>query len=496
MLSFFERDNGITRREMLRIGGLGMAGLTLPNLLVRRREPRRQRGPHLWPGEKSPLPLPGRRAVAVRDVRPQARRPGRDPRHLQAHRHQRPRRALLRTAAAHRPPSPTSCAVVRSMATGDPNHESGGYWVNTGHRYTGPNMRAVHPTDWPTFGSVVKMLKPSTTVPFTLRRCCPSRSSPTPASSCPARTAASSAAAGTPRSSAATPPRPGFQIEGFIPAARPAARRGSRAAAASSSNSTSRPAGPTRTTASASRTAPSARRCSVVLSSKAARRFDLEREPAAVRDRYGRGKWGQSLLLARRLHRGRRAHGVRQLAARAGRPHRRQPAVGHALQEQRAHEGRAVPAIRPRLPRPDRGPATSAACWPRRWWSPSARWAGRRRSTAAAAATTGATSVSFVLAGAGIRTGQVVGASDKKRRGGRRRPGHAVRPDRDDVPPARHRPPRHVPRQVRPAAPGHRGRADPRRAGVTIPHRNRWPTIKQRGKHGSIHASPAASLLR
>src|ERR1700761_3871321 len=41
--------------------------------------------------------------------------------------------------------------VGRSMWTGDPNHESGGYWVNTGHRYGGPNMRATHPTDWPTF---------------------------------------------------------------------------------------------------------------------------------------------------------------------------------------------------------------------------------------------------------------------------------------------------------------------------------------------------------
>ena len=29
--------------------------------------------------------------------------------------------------------------------------------------------------------------------------------------------------------------------------------------------------------------------------------FDLHREPEAVRDRYGRTKWGQSVLLARRL---------------------------------------------------------------------------------------------------------------------------------------------------------------------------------------------------
>jgi hypothetical protein len=40
---------------------------------------------------------------------------------------------------------------------------------------------------------------------------------------------------------------------------------------------------------------------SVLTSGKVARAFDLNREPAAVRDRYGRHSFGQSLLLARRL---------------------------------------------------------------------------------------------------------------------------------------------------------------------------------------------------
>jgi len=39
----------------------------------------------------------------------------------------------------------------------------------------------------------------------------------------------------------------------------------------------------------------------VLTSSKVAPAFDLDREPAAVRDRYGRHAFGQSLLLARRL---------------------------------------------------------------------------------------------------------------------------------------------------------------------------------------------------
>ena len=40
---------------------------------------------------------------------------------------------------------------------------------------------------------------------------------------------------------------------------------------------------------------------SVLISGKVSHAFDLSREPAGVRDRYGRHPFGQSLLLARRL---------------------------------------------------------------------------------------------------------------------------------------------------------------------------------------------------
>jgi hypothetical protein len=39
----------------------------------------------------------------------------------------------------------------------------------------------------------------------------------------------------------------------------------------------------------------------LIRAGQARRAFDLEREPPALRDRYGRHRWGQSLLLARRL---------------------------------------------------------------------------------------------------------------------------------------------------------------------------------------------------
>jgi hypothetical protein len=65
-----------------------------------------------------------------------------------------------------------------------------------------------------------------------------------------------------------------------------------------------------------------------LLTSGAARTaFDLRREPKAVRQRYGPGKWGQCVLLARRLVEGRWT-GPRQ-PSREGR-HHRQPMDTHA----------------------------------------------------------------------------------------------------------------------------------------------------------------------
>ena len=52
-------------------------------------------------------------------------------------------------------------AVVRSLHTDNDIHSASGYEVLTGYRYGGPNARQITPNDWPYFGSVVKLLKPS-----------------------------------------------------------------------------------------------------------------------------------------------------------------------------------------------------------------------------------------------------------------------------------------------------------------------------------------------
>src|SRR4051794_19426980 len=56
-------------------------------------------------------------------------------------------------------------AVVRSIATDDPNHDVSGYWVLTGYPYGPGSARQIKATDWPYFGSIVKLLKPSERLP-------------------------------------------------------------------------------------------------------------------------------------------------------------------------------------------------------------------------------------------------------------------------------------------------------------------------------------------
>src|SRR4029077_21144906 len=56
-------------------------------------------------------------------------------------------------------------AVVRSLHTNDDNHDVSGYWVLTGYPYGPGSARQIKPNDWPYFGSIVKMLKPSERLP-------------------------------------------------------------------------------------------------------------------------------------------------------------------------------------------------------------------------------------------------------------------------------------------------------------------------------------------
>ena len=289
----------MSRRDLLRVGGLSARG---PDA----------RGP------PAPRPAPTRPSIA-RSAGRRTSSSSSSPAARRSTRRSTPSRTRPPRSAASSSPSPpasracasanccrapprwpTSCASSARWRTGDPNHESSGYWVNTGHRYT----RAEHARGPPDRLADVRLRRQDAQAERVgavhARSCCPSRSSPTPASSCRARTAASSARAGIPSSSAATPPRPGFEIEGFsLPPELPPVRLAGRRGLVQQLDQRARWADRNDGIGQQDRTVREA--LSIVLSSKARAAFRLEREPAAVRDRYGRNKWGQSLLLARRL---------------------------------------------------------------------------------------------------------------------------------------------------------------------------------------------------
>jgi hypothetical protein len=299
--------------------------------------------------------------------------------------------------------------IVRSMYTGDPNHESGGYWVNTGHTYRGANMRAVHPTDWPTFGSIVKMLKPSPTVPFT-SVVLPEPIIANPGIFLPGQNGGFLGTRWDPEYFRCDPSSPDFQIEGFslppdLPPLRLSERRGllqqldqARVAQRGAVREWDRIAQDA---------------MSIVQSGRAREAFRLEKESAQMRDRYGRGKWGQSLLLARRLLEA----GVRMVFVnwprepgdinssfplwdtRAQNDNRMKDVlcpqfdVGFpALIEDLDQRGMLAETLVVAIGEMGRTPTFNSSGGRDHWGNV---W-------------------SFVLAGAGIRTGQVVGASDKR----------------------------------------------------------------------------------
>jgi hypothetical protein len=189
--------------------------------------------------------------------------------------------------------------VVRSMATDDPTHESGGYWVRTGHKYVGPDMRALAPSDWPTLGSIVKMLKPSERIPFSSVML-PEPIIANPNVFLPGQNAGFLGPRWDPEIFKCDPAAANFKIDGFalpqdISSQRLTARRSLLSQFDHHSQLVSEVAGVQghdRLTQEA---------LSLLTSGAARNAFALDQESPALRDRYGRGKWAQSVLLARRL---------------------------------------------------------------------------------------------------------------------------------------------------------------------------------------------------
>ncbi|MGE3819873.1 MAG: DUF1501 domain-containing protein [Isosphaeraceae bacterium] len=191
-------------------------------------------------------------------------------------------------------------AVVRSIATDDNNHDVSGYWVLTGYPYGPGSAREIKPNDWPYFGSVVKKVKPSDRLPALTSVWLPDmmrlNDNVTPAG----QTAGFLGKFWEPERFVGDPSVPGYQVEGLtLPANLPTVRVDRR-------RDLLRQIDPSLARVERSGTLESWDRIArqaydLVTSGRARTAFDLDREPEALRDRYGRHGWGQSVLLARRL---------------------------------------------------------------------------------------------------------------------------------------------------------------------------------------------------
>ena len=190
-------------------------------------------------------------------------------------------------------------AVVRSLSTNDNAHDGSGYWLWTGYKYQGPNSRTIQPNDWPYFGSVVKKLKPSDTLPPLSAVWLPDiarlNENVTPAG----QTGGILGQEWDVDRFLGDPSAANYQVEGLRLADLPPLRINQRQQLLKQVE---------RHFAAAERGEAvrlydryQQQAFDLMTSGKAREAFAIEKEPDKVRDRYGRNRWGQCVLLARRL---------------------------------------------------------------------------------------------------------------------------------------------------------------------------------------------------
>jgi Protein of unknown function (DUF1501) len=191
-------------------------------------------------------------------------------------------------------------ALVRSVTHTDNNHSTGAHWMLTGHKHrlSAENFGA-SPTDFPHLGSVVSKLRPTTaSVPSFVAL--PERIATTIGAVVPGQGGGVFGSQYDPFSITEHPDKPDFKVEMLarregIDDVRVATRQKLLATFNSARNELDR-----------SRQVHALNgyygRAADLINSAAARdAFDLAKESPAERERYGRGTFGQSLLLARRL---------------------------------------------------------------------------------------------------------------------------------------------------------------------------------------------------
>lgn len=298
----------VSRREWLRIGGLSSIGMSLPGLLRAGESPKR---PATQPKLAADLGATFGKAKNVIylwlqggppqhetfDPKPDAPVEIRGPFQPIATNVPGIRfcELLPRTASYA-----DKLAVVRSLSTRDDNHDVSGYWLLTGYPYGPGSARRIKPTDWPYFGSIVKMLKPSEKLPALTSVWIPDmmrlNDNVTPAG----QTAGFLGKMWEPERFVGDPAAANYEIEGLnlsgeITRVRVDRRRDLLSQLDRQFEQLHR----VESVQAWDRHSQHA--FDLVTSGAARAAFDLSKESDRTRDRYGRYTWGQSVLLARRL---------------------------------------------------------------------------------------------------------------------------------------------------------------------------------------------------
>lgn len=293
--------DGIRRREVLRAGSLGLFGLSLPHLL-RSREAQAAAAPAGGGRAKSCIILflmGGPPQHSTWDPKPEAPPEVRGAyMHIATNVQGIDICELMPTTARIM----DKVCVLRAVSSGDNAHSSSGYYMLTGHPHQPlqvENANPGPPNDFPSLGTLVRLLRgdsPGLPGAMTL----PMRIANTDGSVWPGQDAGFLGRAADPwllkfDPSAGAPSVDEFNLPAEIPPVRLAARR-SLLAQINQRVAQFDASGPMHQFGRHEE-----RALNLLGSSPARAAFDLDQEPAATRDRYGRTPFGQSVLLARRL---------------------------------------------------------------------------------------------------------------------------------------------------------------------------------------------------
>jgi uncharacterized protein (DUF1501 family) len=289
--------DGLSRREMLRVGGLSALGLSWPLLLRAAGRSTHSTGGRAKscillflmggpPQHSTWDPKPDAPAEVRGEFGPiRTAIPG-----IQVC-------ELLPQAARHA----DKLCLLRAVSTGDNAHSSSGYYMMTGVPHQPTNQENANPgppNDWPHLGAVVRRLRGDRTLPAAVRLPCHIFN--TDGSVWPGQDAGWLGRTADPWLFRGEPASPDFRIPEFtMPVGISSARFGQRQALLRRLDDTFAEADRAGLVGQYDRLTQQAFDLLRADASRAA--FDLEREPAAVRDRYGRTQFGQSVLLARRL---------------------------------------------------------------------------------------------------------------------------------------------------------------------------------------------------